>query len=211
MPPPPACGATTAGATAASAAAGESVVALVSRHGRLQVERHAAGSRADARALARRLRSQAGVVAADVDQTIHALDTPGPDPLRPQQWALDRIPYEATWTATPGGNGAGETVAVIDTGVRRTHQDLNDGRVLAGCDFVNSAGGDGGDDQNGHGSFVAGIIAAAAGNSVGISGAAPGVAHPAGAGSRRDGQRRRTRRWCPGSPGRPTTAPTSST
>jgi subtilisin family serine protease len=175
----PACGGVTSGtvggsAAAADASAGRSVVALVRHNGRLRVERHLAGSRAGARALARQLRSQSGVVEADVDQPVHLQDV-GPDPLRSGQWALDRIPYEATWSATPGGDGTGVTVAVVDTGVRRTHQDLDDGRVLTGCDFSDPNGGDGGNDQNGHGTFVAGIIAAEPDNAVGISGAAPGV------------------------------------
>ena len=148
-------------------------MAVVSRHGQLHLERHTAGSRADAKALARRLRGESGVVAADVDQTVHQFGAP--DPLRSQQWALNRIPYEATWTATPGSNGAGVTVAVVDSGVRATHQDLSDGRVLPGCDFIAANGGDGSDDENGHGTFVAGVIAAENDNGLGVTGAAPGV------------------------------------
>jgi subtilisin family serine protease len=177
-PPAPGCGASGSGQAAsgagAAASSGRSVVALVRRQGRLRVERHTAGSPDGARALARQLRGQSGVVAADVDQPVH-LQTTGPDPYRYDQWALDRIPYEATWTATPGGDGTGVTVAVVDSGVNRAHEDLDDGRVLAGCDFSDPNGGDGGNDQNGHGTFVAGIVAAIPDNGVGISGAAPGV------------------------------------
>ena len=59
--------------------------------------------------------------------------------------------------------------------MRATHEDLNDGRVLAGCDFSNPSGGDGTNDENGHGTFVAGVIGAENHNSLGITGAAPGV------------------------------------
>ncbi len=108
------------------------------------------------------------IVTAEADSAVHALG--GTDPLRPQQWALDQVPFEATWPVT---RGAGVIVAVVDTGVRCTHQDLA-GRVLHGTDFV-SPGGDGCNDQNGHGTHVAGIIAAAAGNGLGIAGGAPAV------------------------------------
>jgi type VII secretion-associated serine protease mycosin len=64
-------------------------------------------------------------------------------------------------------------VAVIDSGVRGDHQDLA-GTVLPGIDFV-SPGGNGWNDRNGHGTHVAGIIAAAANNGVGVAGGAPRV------------------------------------
>jgi hypothetical protein len=56
--------------------------------------------------------------------------------------------------------------------VRGTHEDLA-GVVLPGIDYVD--GGDGRVDPAGHGTAVAGIIAAVANNGRGIAGAAPGV------------------------------------
>jgi subtilisin family serine protease len=53
-----------------------------------------------------------------------------------------------------GLNGSGVVVAVLDTGIRADHPDLA-GKVVASISFV---GGDP-DDYNGHGTFVAGIIA----------------------------------------------------
>ena len=66
-----------------------------------------------------------------------------------------------------GYTGSGIRVAVIDTGVDASHPDLA-GRVSGGYDFV-----DGGepDDANGHGTQVAGIIAAGGA----VSGMAPGA------------------------------------
>jgi subtilisin family serine protease len=90
------------------------------------------------------------------------------DPRRGEQWGLDMIESDAAHaTAT----GAGAVVAVIDSGVQTGHPDLA-GRLLAGTDLV-----DGGtpEDGNGHGTHVSGIIAAAAGNGVGISSVAPGA------------------------------------
>lgn len=90
-----------------------------------------------------------------------------PDPLRPQQWGLDRI------GAKPGmPSGDGVVVAVVDTGVDGTHPDL-EGRVLEGVDLVE--GGDGRVDPNGHGTHIAGIIAAVADNGIGVEGVTPGA------------------------------------
>jgi type VII secretion-associated serine protease mycosin len=104
---------------------------------------------------------------AESEQRVHSLGTN--DPLRPQQWALDRTTFEAAWGATRGG---GVKVAVIDSGVRGDHEDLA-GVVLPGIDYVN--GGDGRIDPAGHGTAVAGVIAAQINNGRGIAGAAPDV------------------------------------
>jgi type VII secretion-associated serine protease mycosin len=69
------------------------------------------------------------------------------------------------------GRGAGQVVAVVDTGVDGTHPDLA-GRVLPGTDLIRT-GATGWDDGYGHGTHVAGIIAATAGNGIGIAGLAP--------------------------------------
>lgn len=69
-------------------------------------------------------------------------------------------------------DGAGLTVAVLDTGLRTTHVDFS-GRVVAQRNFTTDNGNDPGDasDGNGHGTNVAGIIAAN-GDHIGI---APGA------------------------------------
>jgi type VII secretion-associated serine protease mycosin len=108
------------------------------------------------------------ILSVDADKTVHALGTN--DPYRGQQWALDRVSFEPAWRFTAG---RGVTVAVIDSGVRANHQDLA-GSVLPGKDYV-TAGSDGRVDPNGHGTHVAGVIAAHVNNAVGIAGGAPGV------------------------------------
>lgn len=70
----------------------------------------------------------------------------------------------AVWRLT---RGAGQAVAVIDTGVVR-HRLLP--RLIPGGDFVHR--GDGTDDCDGHGTIVAGLVAAASGPD-GFSGIAP--------------------------------------
>lgn len=88
------------------------------------------------------------------------------DTYRAKQWALSRFQAETAWKTS---TGRGVVVAVIDTGVRAAHPDLK-GQVLKGYDFV--APGTSAEDSNGHGTHVAGIIAAVAGNKKGIAGLA---------------------------------------
>ena len=59
------------------------------------------------------------VLSTEQDETVHVLDTN--DALRPQQWAFNAVDFEAAWTIS---TGAGVTVAVVDTGVLGTHEDL---------------------------------------------------------------------------------------
>jgi subtilisin family serine protease len=92
-----------------------------------------------------------------------------PDPLRPQQWGLDMIEADP---AHQVATGSGAVVAVIDSGVQADHPDLA-GRLLPGYDFVDNDGTP--QDGNGHGTHVTGIVAADAGNGIGIEGVAPGA------------------------------------
>lgn len=81
------------------------------------------------------------------------------------------------WIKQQGGNnltGAGQTVCILDTGVNYTHADLGGGfgagyKVLGGWDFVNNDNNP--MDDNGHGTHVAGIVAA---NGT-VKGVAPGA------------------------------------
>jgi subtilisin family serine protease len=91
------------------------------------------------------------------------------DPLRAQQWGLDMIHADQAHAVS---TGAGAVVAVVDSGVAATHPDLA-GRLVPGHDFVDNDATP--EDGNGHGTHVTGIVAADAGNGVGIEGVAPGA------------------------------------
>jgi len=78
---------------------------------------------------------------------------------------MDLISAEAAWDITTGNSSV--LVAVIDSGILTTHEDLNT-NVVAGWDFIDSDATP--DDNNGHGTMVAGIIGAVGDNGTGIAG-----------------------------------------
>jgi len=103
-----------------------------------------------------------GVVSAGAAHPVY-LD--GADPLRSEQWGLGAVPGAAAPSTAPAGTLI--DVAVLDSGVDATHPDLA-GVVGTGYDAL--ATGDGRTDPNGHGTLVAGVIAAVRDNSIGIAG-----------------------------------------
>lgn len=93
---------------------------------------------------------------------------PATDPLIETQWGLEVIHASDAWSQSLGKRAL---VAVIDTGVDLGHPDLR-GRVAKGGINLVSKGSPPADD-NGHGTHVAGIIAATLGNGEGGAGVAP--------------------------------------
>jgi len=79
----------------------------------------------------------------------------------PELTEVDRLVRAAEARSLFKVDGAGTTVAVLDTGLRTTHVDFA-GRVLPGRNFTPDNGGDPADpsDGQGHGTNVAGIICA---------------------------------------------------
>src|SRR5258708_2876 len=59
------------------------------------------------------------------------------DPYYAQQSGLARMTGPAAWNTTLGS--ASVTVAVLDTGIDRTHADFAGSRVLAGYNFVSDS------------------------------------------------------------------------
>jgi subtilisin family serine protease len=96
------------------------------------------------------------------------------DPLLPQQWALAKLGAKDLWTVAPQG-GNKTIVAIVDSGLRRpdgsVHADLGSVEPVAVCQppnfFPNCV------DSDGHGTFLAGTIAAAPDNLIGVASAAP--------------------------------------
>ena len=134
--------------------------------GRLTFRTEHVRGRSAAHARAAQLRQAAGVVAADVDRPIRI----AADPLEDRQWGLTTLAAPTLWAA---GDASGQVVAVIDTGVDGAHPDLA-AVVRPGTDLA--AGTDGRSDPNGHGTHVAGIVAAVGGNGIGGAGLAQGAA-----------------------------------
>jgi len=93
------------------------------------------------------------------------------------QWELADNAIMGARTAWGTSTGAGVVVAVLDTGAQLDHPDLagnlwtNPADGSHGYDFVNHDNDP--SDDNGHGTSVAGIIAARGNNGIGVTGVAP--------------------------------------
>lgn len=107
----------------------------------------------------------------------------------PNQWDYTMMNLESAWDSGFGSSNV--IVAVIDTGILPNHPDFA-GRLLPGYDFIRSASnandGDGLDNDptdpgdgnpqvrsDFHGTHVAGTVAAATNNGIGVAGVAGGV------------------------------------
>ena len=89
------------------------------------------------------------------------------DPLAPRQWHLEANRTFDFWDSPPLLPPV--RVAVIDSGIDGTHPELAP-RIAGAKTFV---GGSAKVDEEGHGTFVAGLIAAGVDDAVGIAGMAP--------------------------------------
>ena len=86
------------------------------------------------------------------------------DPYLSKQWALQGIP-----ALSINGGSTEVLIAILDTGIDQEHEDLA-GMVIASVNFSESQTAS---DVNGHGTHIAGIIAAATNNGIGVAGIAP--------------------------------------
>jgi len=89
------------------------------------------------------------------------------DPNLWTNWGWSYVGADLIWPNTP----AGKNVCVLDTGVDWNHPDLV-GMIIKGKDFVNDDTNP--DDDNGHGTHVAGIVAAKVNNKKGMAGVSNG-------------------------------------
>jgi thermitase len=113
-----------------------------------------------------RLEDAPGVESVSYNYYLERFGAPN-DRLFSQQWGIRRVRAPQAWRTSPGW---GARVGVVDSGVDASHPDLR-GKVAAQRDF---AAGDGrAEDLVGHGTAVAGVVAARVNNREGIAGACP--------------------------------------
>ena len=91
------------------------------------------------------------------------------DPYYGYQWHMHQLDVTSVWGTT---DGSSVVVAVIDTGVSANEDGY--ASVLPGIDLVDNDGDPA--DEYGHGTHVAGTIAQATNNALGVVGVAPGAA-----------------------------------
>jgi serine protease len=138
--------------------------------GRPVISAKTATDATSAKALVEQGQGAKNALGVQVDSPVTALGAPaGTDTYRSYQWDLGKVRAVDAWQQS---TGAGVTVAVVDSGVEATHPDLV-GQVLAGADMITGAVGAGNTDTHGHGTHVAGTIAAVTGNNEGVAGFAP--------------------------------------
>lgn len=126
------------------------------------------------------------VVRVDDDLIVHATkgkpskrgkkSEPQPQEILP--WGIDRIDADLVWDTngdlvvdSESTIGVGVKVAILDTGIDIDHPDLID-NLSGGINIINYRKSY--DDDNGHGTHVAGIVAGVD-NEIGVVGVAPGV------------------------------------
>lgn len=138
-------------------------------------------SKSDKDSAIKELSNSKGVEIVEEDLKVNAFFSSN-DTYFPLQWGLNNIGQniggttglvdadidypEATYAPAPGS----VLVAVLDTGINSAHEDLV-GKVVKAKSFVNTVSGT--NDIVGHGTHVAGIIAANSNNAKGVAGVCP--------------------------------------
>jgi thermitase len=157
------------------------------RGGRLTLVRPRSGKATDA--LRKRLAASPDVAYAEPDFLLNASVTPN-DPFYPLQWAVNETPGDHDIDAPEAWNTRTSCtkIAVLDTGVDTDHPDLqgnlykspdtpNNNKDDDGNGYVDDTygwnvitGKGSGEDDNGHGTHVAGIIGGRGNNGTGVAG-----------------------------------------
>src|SRR3954454_17483892 len=184
QPPTSICGVTAAGAAASDTGAGADrrggdgntteYVAVVRHNGRSKVLTRQVQSPAERAQFRAEAEAQGDVTAFEADGELQALtETP--------TWGFVVSGFTAAWGGAPVSNGTGVRVAELDTGVETTHPDLVGRFDGTGADIViavdksNPPVATTDPSTSGHGTHVAGILAATEGNNLGVAGGAPGI------------------------------------
>ncbi len=120
---------------------------------------------------AKNLENNPHILRVEQDAIASITRRPSPPPPSPSQqtpWGIAQILAPQSWSV---GQGAGVKVAVVDTGIDLAHPDLA-ASIVGGYNAIYSFKS--ADDDNGHGTHVAGIIGAI-NNAIGVVGVAPKV------------------------------------
>lgn len=125
---------------------------------RIQVPRSANLER-----LSQQIAGQPGVIYAEPNAIRTLMRTPN-DTVFEQQWALRKIQAPEAWDITTGNE---IVIALLDTGVSNSHPDLKN-KLVEGYDFANRDHDP--NDDEGHGTYTAGVAAASSNNGQGIAG-----------------------------------------
>ncbi len=127
------------------------------------------------RAAVEKLKANPNVIRIDDDVIVKALVlreierfAVKPQPSENLPWGIDRIDAELAWSTTVGAN---VKTGIIDTGIDLKHPDLI-ANIKGGYNAINPSRQP--NDDNGHGTHVAGI-AAAVDNTIGVIGAGPQI------------------------------------
>lgn len=106
-----------------------------------------------------------GVEYVEDDALLSTFLTPN-DPQYSQQYGPQQMGAPAAWSSI-GYGSSNIVVAVLDTGIRATHQDLA-ANYIGGYDYVNNDATP--NDDCGHGTHVSGTVAAVTDNGIGVAG-----------------------------------------
>lgn len=118
-------------------------------------------------ALAQAYASAPEVLYAEPNYRVHAHLSPN-DPQFSFQWHMPQVKVQPGWDVS---TGTGVVIAVVDTGIRLSgSQDGFANPLVAGYDFVNNDADP--TDDEGHGTHVAGTVAQATNNALGVTGVA---------------------------------------
>ncbi len=131
------------------------------KHGAFVVYKHK-----NPNAIMNMLKHEPGVISVEQNAYAYAYMVPN-DTYYSYQWHMQRIGMENAWNEA---SGSGVVVAVVDTGVKQSLQDLAGTSFTAGYDFVNNDNDP--TDDEGHGSHVSGTIAQTTNNNTGVAGVA---------------------------------------
>ncbi|GIV96932.1 MAG: peptidase S8 [Herpetosiphonaceae bacterium] len=110
------------------------------------------------------LHGNPAVLRAEPNYVRMLLREPG-DPAFSQQWGMRKILAPEAWDITTGSDQI--VIALLDTGVSPSHEDLRD-KLVSGFNAITGSG-DFGDDE-GHGTYTAGVAAASTDNGTGVAG-----------------------------------------